>query len=45
VKAGDEDWQIPVSEDAARIVAGSNGVPAISGLLVALEDRSRWIAT
>ena len=44
-KAGDEKGQVPVSEDAARIVAGSNGVPAIGGMLVALEECSRWIAT
>jgi len=44
-KAGDDEWQIPVSEDAARIVADSNGVPAVGGMLVAMEDRSRWIAT
>jgi hypothetical protein len=44
-KAGDDGWQIPVSEDAARIVAGSNGVPAVGGMLVAMEECSRWIAT
>jgi hypothetical protein len=45
MKAGDEGWQIPVSEDAARIVAGSNGVPAIGGMLVVMEGCSRWIST
>jgi hypothetical protein len=45
VKAGDIGWQIPVSEDAARFVAGSNRVPALGGMLVALEEFSRWIAT